>query len=850
MKPESKRSKQDRSRESRERYWRLPEPVDPGLVERLSREGGVIPEVASVLLRRTGADARKAMALLTACPESDYLPDDLLGLPGMKEAVLRLVRAKESGERLVVYSDFDCDGVTSAVVLKEALERAGFEDFVVYFPSRLLEGYGFHEGSARDLAAGGASLFVTADCGISDEDTCSALAALGKDVIVTDHHLPGSGLPGALAVLDPHLASWRGLGLTGLSGAGVAYLLSRALLRRLGVDVEPAWAHDLLTLSVAGDGQPVLGPNRAWIRSGLRTIAEGRRTGIQALLRAAGLRPENESGVPRHLSFDRDVTFGLVPRINAAGRLDDPRLAFELLCTQDPQRAAALAEELNRLNQQRKEIEDRILEECWDVLEADRYALCAYRPGWHEGVIGIACSRVREMYGRPAVLVGGEGDVLKGSVRGVPGFNVVAALETCKELLEAFGGHEAAGGFSIRKGLVGEFFGRFDAVSAGMLEETRKDTCAEVDEILGMKRVTGDTLKAFLDLDPFGDGNPMPQIACMDCEIAAVGLMGSSLGHLQVVLSKDGVTQRFLWFGQGRAAREIAMCGRVDALFAPYRNVYRGQEQFSPLLKDMRPSWALAGVRYGDLAGETPSGRPVILYTWSEDAAESLWVAFRKEGRRARLHRRGQSGAEALDARAALREDAGVVISTAPWDLGVRRPSGLQDQGGPENPRVRLVHMPVDRDDLLKLRAFVLSSRCEAAPVRGWRRDAATWLSWQYPEKDRMRALWKLLTETYPAGRVPLWELGRGWKEVLDAAGFDSSDACFEGGRLFVRAALRIFEEAGLAAYDQSRRAPEIVLRVNGGKVVLEDSPAYAAGEEGRKNALRLWDEEAETLEG
>jgi single-stranded-DNA-specific exonuclease len=848
MRQENQRSRESSSRDFGQKNWRLPLPLDPGLVERLSREAGVIPEVASVLLRRAGSDSVKALALLPGPAESGRLPSDLFAPPGMREAVLRLARARDSGERVIVYSDFDCDGVTSAVVLKEALELARFDNFDVYFPSRILEGYGFHADSARALAEQGASLFVTADCGISGQEACEVLARLGRDVIITDHHLPPAKIPEAVAVIDPHLPLWRDLGLTGLSGAGVAYLLARALLGWLGVDVPVSWAHDLLALSIAGDGQPVLGPNRAWIRSGLRMIADGSRVGIQALLRAAGLDPEDESRGLRRLSFDRDVLFGLVPRINAAGRLADPRLAFELLCTNDVLRATALADELNQLNQQRREIEDRILEECRETLLGDRYALCAYRPGWHEGVIGVACSRVREIHRRPAVLVGGEGDVLKGSVRGVPGFNVVAALERCRDLLDAFGGHEGAGGFSIRKELVDEFFHRFDLVSAEMLEEARTHDGADVDEVLAMRRVTEDTLRAFLALDPFGEGNPMPQMACMDCETATIGLMGASQGHLQVVLSKEGVVQRFLWFGQGGAAREIAMWGTVDALFTPYRNVYRGQEQVSPLLRDMRPSWAMTGLHYRGLAGETPGERPVILYTWSEEAAQSLWVAFRKEGRPARLHRSGQAGAEAREARAALRESGGVVISTAPWDLGLKERAGGSegDQGRDAGhvPWLGLVHPPVDRDDLSKLRAFSSAAGAETRQVQEWRQDAALWLSWQYPEEDRMRALWKLLSRSYRGGRVPLWELGCRWSGILEAAGFTASQTCFEGGRLFLKSSLCVFEEVGLATYDQSRRAPEIVLHAGGGKVDLQGSRAYVAGEQARENARRLWDEE------
>jgi single-stranded-DNA-specific exonuclease len=859
MRREIKRYRERYSSPPRERNWRLPAPLDMGLVEQVSREAGVIPEVASILLRRSDCDQAKALAFLDGRSGMD-LPE-LSSLPGVDEAANRIVRARDSGERVAVYSDFDCDGVTSAAILKEALEYAGFKDFVVYFPSRFSEGYGFHAGSAKVLAAQGVSLFITADCGIAGVEACAALSVLGRDVIVTDHHLPGTELPGALAVIDPHLPSWKGLDLEGLSGAGVAYLLALAVFRCLGINwdtstrgdeapgrddgsggcpspgaVPASWAHDLLTLSIAGDGQPVLGLNRAWVRSGLASLAGSDRPGIRALLKVAGVR--------RPLTFDRDVTFGLVPRINAAGRLADPRLALDLLCTVDPLQAAALAEELDGLNRQRKEIEEAILDGCWETLSEDKYALCAFRPEWHEGVIGIACSRIRESYRRPAVLVAGEGDVLKGSVRGTPGFNVCEALARCEDLLAAYGGHEGAGGFSIRKENVEEFFGRFDLVSAEMLEQVPAEPGVEVDEVLDFQRVTEDNLRAFLGLEPFGESNPIPQVACLDCEIAQVGLMGANQDHVQLALSKEGLSRRFLWFGQGKAAREIAMMGRVDALFTPYRSIYRGQESLSPLLRDLRPAWVVSGVRYAGLAREIPQGCPVILYTWSDEAAESVWIALKRSGMTAALHRRGQTGASARDARAVIRGLKGAVISTAPWDLGLEGTlqrsrgdsAGVSRVPGPA-PEVLVLHPPVDPEGARRFEEFLRSASLEARGLPGREQETLMWLAWKYPEKDRLAALWKFLIRSYPAGRVPLWELGRRWDEVLEVVGFPKGTACFEGGRLFAGSALFILEQAGLAAYDQSRRAPELVLRTGGENVSLEDSQAFALGERIRERA-------------
>ncbi len=830
MKWERKKSRDDRSVKNRVNNWRLPQPIDPALVGRVSRDTGVISEVASILLRRSGSDTEKALSLLRGSVLPHLPTIDPSALPDMCQAVSRLAASRNSCEHVVIYSDFDCDGVTSAAILSEALEQAGFEDFEVYFPSRAQEGYGFHPKSAALLAEKGTSLFVTADCGISGHEACDVLNAMGKDVIVTDHHLPGASLPRAVAVIDPHLPSWSGLGLTGLSGAGVAYLVSVTLLRHLGVAFDPYWAHDLLTLSIAGDGQPVTGSNREWIRSGLSSMSSDPRPGIRALLLSAGLAgPPQED--PRRLTFDRDVTYGIVPRINAAGRLSDPRLAYELLLTKDQQRAADLALELDKLNRQRREIEERILEECWDDLPEDGYAMCAFRPGWHEGVIGIACSRIREATGRPVALAAGEGEILKGSVRGVPGFNVVAALERCSKMLAAYGGHEGAGGFSIEKDKVGEFFAAFGDVSGEVLESSAAVPGIGVDEVISFGRVTGDNLRSILDLEPFGEGNPMPQVACMDAEVVGVGLMGSTLDHMQVVLGRDGVTQRFIWFGQGSRARDVALLGRADALFTPYRSMYRGREQFSPLIRELRPSWALSSPSYSEIASALPKDGPVILYTWSEDAGASLATALWKSGRPCGLHLKGRMGAGALEARSVLR-DGGVVVSTAPWEIG----SGAKASA--------VIHPPVDGGDVDRLRAFMKVAPLDIE-VHISKEDAMNWLSWTYPDKDQLRCLWKFLTGNYAGGRAPICDLGRRWDEILEAAGYAATRTA-DGGRRFLKSGFAVFEEVGLATYDTSRRSPEYVLRIRDNKVELESSKTFVSGEECRRRAKALWQDEVE----
>lgn len=811
------------------REWRIPEPPDSCLIDRVRNEASVLPEVAALLLQRSGGDIERARQMRE---HGEVAIPDVLSLPGVKEAALRILEAISSGQRIVAYSDFDADGVTSAAVIKEALGFAGAADVQVYFPSRFTEGYGFHARSVREIASPGKCLIITSDCGITAVEGCAEAEKLGCDVIITDHHLPGETLPQAHSILNPHLPSWGEAGLQGLTGAGVAYLLAQALFEVAGVraKVPLRWGHDLLVLSIAGDGQPLTGLNRRFVVSGLRVLSEARRPGISALLEAAGIgRPDPlQPGCCTSLSFDRDVTFGLVPRLNAAGRLEDARLAYDILVETDPARVRSLALRLDELNRKRKGIEDAIMAQCVGDLEAssgDSYAVCAARSEWHEGVIGIAASKLREAYARPAALAGGDGELLKGSVRGIPGFNVVKALSRCARFLAGYGGHEAAGGFSVRRESVEEFFREFNSVSAELLANTSMCPTLDLDAEFALEQLSEETLRAFYDLEPFGQGNPCPQAASLDCEVTEVGLMGKDRGHLEVTLSKNGVSRRFIWFGMGEAARKIALTGRVDVAFAPYRSVYLGREQVTPLIRDIRPSWQRSGAGYEDLLSAASSipGGPLIIYTWSLDAAESIRIAARKSGRPAAVHLEGYNRVQAHEARLTLEGD-GVVISTAPWELMLP---------GERAGRAFLAHLPLRASAAELLTDFLGGSMLPYEVWSRWEADSLDWLSRTYPEKDSLASVWKLLKKLSSGDRTRCCELAAEW--------VGSREGSFEGNLLILEKSLEILEELGMVEYGETRRVPEFRLGRCGERILLSNSPSYVEGKSVREGAEETW---------
>jgi len=803
--------------------WRLPDPVDPALSARFAGELGVSPAVVPVLAKRSEGDIEKARRLLV--PSCSSLPDPA-GLPGMRAAARRLIEAIARNEPMVVYSDFDADGVTGAVVIKEALDFAGAKGVSVYFPSRFEEGYGFHVSSVRELSSRGPCLFITTDCGITGVEGCLEAALQSSDVIITDHHLPGERLPEAYSILNPHLPEWAPFGLRDLTGAGVAYLLAAALFREAGIegDVPESWAHDLLTLSIAGDGHPVVGLNRHWVVSGLSSLRNTRRPGIAALLEVAGIC--GPGGAKRPLSFDRDVTFGLVPRLNAAGRLEDARHAYKLLVEKDPLEARRLALHLDRLNRDRRGMEETIMTDCFGGLWPEgnvAYAICIAGSDWHEGVIGIVASRLREAFGRPAVLAAGNGELLRGSVRGIPGFNVVEALSRCAEFLVGFGGHGGAGGFTVRRESLQGFFDRFKTVSAELLSSATLRAPLDLDGLLELGEASDETLKGLLALEPFGQGNEVPLMACLGLSIQDIWVMGKSGEHLKLRLSQGGVAKEFIWFGMGSVARSVALMGRVDVAFVPYRNVYLGEERFSSLVRDLRPSWEESGKGYeeivGDIAVASGNGERSVVYTWSPHAAWSLWVALRKAGLQAALHLEGESLVQAHEANLVLSSPGGVVVSTAPWEL--------ERLGQAKRTRVIVAHEPVVPRVREELSAFCRDRGFPCLLRPELHENSMSWFSWTYPEKESVQLVWKSLKERSNDDSVPYTCFDEVRRVVMENVGYKPQlPGVYEGGRLLLEKVLAILEEMGSLEYGNSRRVPVVRLRT-GRKFHLADSPTY-----------------------
>ncbi len=487
-------------------------PVHADSVAALARHLGTAPVVAELLLRIGHAEAEPASRFLQ--PALATLGDPFL-LANVRHAVARLVQAIERRDEIVVLGDYDVDGVSSTTLLVDVLRRVGLQPRY-YVPRRLEEGYGLTRIAIDRVLADGPkpALFVALDCGTNSHEEVAHLRAQGIDVIVVDHHRSKEVVAFDAMLINPHVNecagdhAWRYVCTVGL-----VFKLLHGLLKELRQHQHPGVHEirlrdylDLVAMGTIADLVPLTGENRIFAKHGLQELARTRRTGLRALMQVAGLKPE-QGVVPV------DISFRLGPRINASGRLADASLSVDLLLSDDWRFCQQAAERLDELNRERQEIERQITEQAERFVDerfADSCGLVLFDESWHPGVVGIVAGRVSRKYNRPAIVLGNEGELAKGSGRGVPGINLVDLLGGCQDCLETWGGHPMAVGVSLRKGRIEEFRELFNA----RIRDTRGlDACESVVELSGWldgSDITEELMAELDQLHPFGQGNPEP----------------------------------------------------------------------------------------------------------------------------------------------------------------------------------------------------------------------------------------------------------------------------------------------------------------------------------------------------
>ncbi|RMG40759.1 MAG: single-stranded-DNA-specific exonuclease RecJ [Planctomycetota bacterium] len=576
------------------KHWRF-HPHDGGYVARLTNDLGVSALTAQVLVARGYRSADAAESFLNPRLSDLHDPDEL---PGVPEAADRILGAVRAGRRVTIYGDYDVDGVSGTSLLWRCLKLLGAKvDY--YIPHRLNEGYGLNADALRKLHAEDPQrLVVTVDCGVTAVAEAELARQLGLELVITDHHQFGDRLPSAAAVVHPRHPEGN-YPFGALCGAGVAFKLAWSLCRRLGDGrkASPRMRDYLLTsvglaaIATIADVVPLLGENRLLVRYGLESLRERATPGLRALLAASGISAEQP------LQADNDVAFGIGPRLNAAGRFGQARLAVELLTTTDPARAQELAVYLSELNAERQKAELRIVRQARELLEKhpdwqNAPALVLTHPEWHAGVIGIVAGRLAERFERPVVLIaGGDGAVAPGSARTYGDCNLYAALAACRAHLLAFGGHEAAAGLKIELHRVDAFREAFVEYVAAHHRPRPEDGEIRIDAEVGLEDVTFRAVQELDRLGPFGEGNPRPVFAARNVTLAAPPRrMGAGERHLDLRLAQNGATIRAIAFGRGEWADEIAGAGEtISVCFRPNINTFRGYSRVELQLLDWRP---------------------------------------------------------------------------------------------------------------------------------------------------------------------------------------------------------------------------------------------------------------------
>lgn len=503
-------------------------------------------------------------------------------LRDMDKAVARIKKAIDNKEKVVIYGDYDVDGVCSTVILLDCLKKLGLEANY-YVPDRFSEGYGLNGEAIRDLAGQGYSLIISVDCGITSVTEVELAKELGLDVIITDHHTPSEEIPKAQAIINPKLD--EDIDSQHLCGAGVAFKLAWALSENVLTNEQVfAWL-DLVALATVADIVPLWGDNRILVKYGLKQIGSTTRPGLKALL--------SVSGLDSKIISTWHIGFILAPRLNAAGRMDSACLSIELLQLDDYTKALNIANKLNELNNQRKSVEEQILKEATLYIESHvdletETILLVDGDGWHQGVIGIVASRLTEKYNRPVVLISWEGDEGRGSARSVDDFDLYKALSACEEYLIQFGGHKLAAGLSIKKEQLANFKSALLRYSVKLTDDSTYYKRQEIDLELNADEVNNSFLRELKLLEPFGEGNPNPCFVWRGVEVIDPALVGKNQDHFKFKIIPGYLDA--IAFGKPEYFDNPFSLLKYDIVFNLDENEFFGKKSIQLKVNDLKPT--------------------------------------------------------------------------------------------------------------------------------------------------------------------------------------------------------------------------------------------------------------------
>lgn len=552
--------------------------VDENKIKEIASKFNISELLATVLANRGIINEKDVEVFLNPTRNSFYDP---YLMPDMEIAINRILKAIESKEKVIIFGDYDVDGITSTTVLKKFLAEIGLETGT-YIPNRLNEGYGLNMKAIDKISQEGYNLIITVDCGISGVDEVEYAKKLGIETIITDHHEPLDILPKAVAVVDAKRKDNQ-YPCKHLAGVGVVFKVIQALSINLGLDEKEYLKYlDIVCLGTISDIVPLVDENRVIAKLGLKLVEVTKNPGLKALVQASGYKEINSN----------TVSFGIAPRINACGRMGFEKEALDLFLTDNIVEAQKITERLNRYNRERQDIEKRIYNEAMDLInknnETDKKAIVVGAENWHHGVIGIVSSKITEMYFKPSILVSFEDGEAKGSGRSIPGFDLHDALCQSSEYLEKYGGHEMAVGLSLKK----ENFESFKNKLEEIVENAHIDSIIpiiKIDKQISLKDIKCESVVELSKLEPFGEANKMPIFLYKNLRIDSIRALSEGK-HLKLTL-KDGSTLiNAIGFNMGYLADEYLMGDKIDIIGVLEINTFNGKSSVQINIKDMMKS--------------------------------------------------------------------------------------------------------------------------------------------------------------------------------------------------------------------------------------------------------------------
>ena len=552
---------------------------DENLVQKIANEHNISELLSAILVNRNITDKKDIDVFLNPTRKDFHNP---YLMPDMEQAVDRILMAIDKKEKVIIYGDYDVDGITSITVIKKFLKERGL-DVGYYIPNRLDEGYGLNKEAVEKIANEGYTLIITVDCGISGIEEIKYAYEKGMEVIVTDHHEPLEELPKCVAVIDCKRKDNK-YPFKNLAGCGVVFKLTQAISQKLNLDEKKYLKYlDIVCVGTISDIVPLVDENRVIAKLGLKLVEQTRNPGLKALLVASGYKEVNSN----------TVSFGIAPRINACGRIGKEEEALKLFLTENIVEAGNITDKLNKYNRERQEIEKRIFEEALSKIEKQHLdqnnVIVVGSENWHHGVIGIVASKITELYFKPSILICFEGNEGKGSGRSIPGFDLHEALCESSEYLEKYGGHEMAVGLSLKKENFQKFADKFEEIAKKAHTE-EIESVINIDEEITLKDVNIETVESLKALEPFGEANKLPVFIYKNLKIDSIRALSEGK-HLKLTLKDGNTIINGIGFNMGKYAEEFRISDKIDVLGVLEINSFNGRDTIQINMRDIRKSY-------------------------------------------------------------------------------------------------------------------------------------------------------------------------------------------------------------------------------------------------------------------